>query len=169
VDIEKDKIEAEAAADAANPMKTLWVKILKGGLTGDGGPAFFEGTVKEALLPGSATPGVTKFKGKIVSMTPANRPKEIVLGIDKADVGDATLKFEEALPGKMEVGEELSFEGKAVAYNKDPFMITFEVEKEQLEGWTGKGGPAPAKAKPAAPKGPAAPAAAKPKPPATKQ
>jgi len=168
VDIQKEQIEAEAKEDAANPMKTLWVKVLKGGLQADGGAAFFEGTVKEALLPGGATPGVTRFKGKIISMTPATRPKEIVLGIEKGDVGDATLKFEEALAGKMEVGEDLSFEGKAVAYAKEPFMLTFEVEKEGLEGWTGKGGPGPAKAKPAAPK-PAAPAAAKPKPPAAKQ
>ena len=70
----------------------------------------------------------------------------------------------------MDVGEELSFEGKAIEFRKEPFMLTFDVEKEQLEGWTGKGGPAPGKAKPAAPKGaPAAPAAAKPKPPAAKQ
>src|SRR5262249_5920936 len=78
VDIEKDKIEAEAKEDAANPMKTLWVKTLKGTLTGDGGQAFFESNVKESLLPGGAVPGVSKFRGKIVSMTPANRPKEIV-------------------------------------------------------------------------------------------
>jgi len=142
--------------------------VLKAGLTGGDSATFFE-SMKDALLPGTATPGVTKFKGKIISMTPANRPKEIVLGIEKGDVGDATLKFEEALPGKVEAGEELAFEGVAKAFTKEPFMLTFEVEKEQLEGWTGKGGPAPAKAKPAAPKGPAAPAAAKPKPPATKQ
>ena len=42
-------------------------------------------------------------------------------------------------------------------------MITFEVEKEKLDGWTGKGATAPAKQKgPAAPKGPPAPPKAKP-------
>jgi hypothetical protein len=52
----------------------------------------------------------------------------------------------------MEVGEELSFEGKAVMYAKEPFMITFDVEKDQLEGWTGKN-TAPKGAPKAAPKG----------------
>src|SRR5262249_46850191 len=47
VDIEKEKIEQEAKDDAANPMKTLWVKVLKGGLTGADSAAFFESTVKE--------------------------------------------------------------------------------------------------------------------------
>ena len=52
--------------------------------------SYFEMTVKDADLPGGVN-GVNKFKGKIVSMTPANRPKEIVLAIEKPDVADATL------------------------------------------------------------------------------
>jgi hypothetical protein len=148
-DIAKEAAEREAQNDAANPMRTLWVKGLKNNLTGDNGASFFESNVKDALLPGGAN-GVMKFSGKIVSMTPANRPKEIVLGVENGTVGDAKLMFEEPLPGKMEVGEELSFEGVAKEFAKDPYMLTFEVEKEQLQGWTGKGPAGPAKAKGAA-------------------
>ena len=56
VDIEKEKLEQEAKEDAANPMKTLWVKVLKDRLTGDGGAGFFESSLKDSLLPGPATP-----------------------------------------------------------------------------------------------------------------
>jgi len=98
--------------------------------------------VKDAELPGEAGKalGVTKFKGKIVSMTPATRPKEILLAVEKAGVADVTLKLEEALPGKMEPGEELEFEATAKAFTKEPYMLSFEVEKEKLVGWTGKNG-----------------------------
>jgi len=71
-------------------------------------------------------------------MTPAVRPKELVLAIENSEVPDATLKLDSALPGKMEPGAELEFEGVAVSYTKDPFMVTFEVEKNKLAGWTGK-------------------------------
>ena len=38
-------------------------------------------------------------------MTPANRPKSIVIAVEKDGVADCTLTFEAALAGKMEPGE----------------------------------------------------------------
>ena len=132
------EIDAKNAAEFAksNPAMAMW-QTIKTGLTGDNPDAFFEASVKGAELPGGAN-GVQKFKGKIVSMTPANRPKEIVLAVEKPNVGDVTLKFEMPLPGKMEPGEEISFEGEAKAYTKDPYMLTLETDKDKIEGWTGK-------------------------------
>ncbi len=143
VDIEGEKAAAAAAEAAANPMLALW-RTIKTELTGDNGPAYFESSVKDAGLPGGAN-GVTKFKGKLVSTTPAVRPKELTLAIEGA-AADVTLKLEEPLPGMMEAGGEISFSGAAKAYTKDPYMLTFAVSKEDLEGWTGKG---PAGARPA--------------------
>lgn len=135
-DIEVEKAAAQAAADAANPMLALF-RNLREQLTADGGPAYWDGTVKDAALPGGVN-NVTKFKGKIVSMTPANRPKEIVLAVEKPGVADVTLKLETPLPGKMEAGEELEFDGVAKEYTKDPFMLTLETDKDKIVGWTGK-------------------------------
>ncbi|MBV9401894.1 MAG: hypothetical protein JO062_28225 [Bryobacterales bacterium] len=148
-DIAQEQAAKEAEEAAKNPMLTLWVKTLRENLTKPDGDAFFEMNVKGTLLPGGAN-GVSKFKGKIVSMTPAARPKEVNLAIEKAGVPDAKLMFETALPGKMEPGEELEFEGTAKSFTKEPFSITFDVEKDQLTGWTGKN------AAPAAKKGTAA-------------
>jgi hypothetical protein len=150
-DIAKEQADKEAAEMANNPMIGLWAKVLRENLTKDGGEAYFDMNVKDALLPGGAN-NVMKFKGKIVSMTPATEPKEIELAIEHAGVADAKLVFEMPLAGKMEVGEELSFEGKAVMYTKEPFMITFDIEKDQMEGWTGKN-TAPKAAPKGAPKG----------------
>ena len=132
------KMAEEAAAKdeasrAANPMLAQW-RDLKAILTGDGGDAKFESDIKDSALP--------KFKGKIVSMTPALRPKTVVVAVEKDGVADCTLSFEAALPGKMEAGEELEFEGIAKSFTKDPFMLTVTVEKDKLTGWTGKNAPA---------------------------
>ncbi|HEY7339227.1 MAG TPA: hypothetical protein VH639_30340 [Bryobacteraceae bacterium] len=141
VQIAQEQAAKEAEDAAKNPMITLWVKTLKENLLKPDGDTFFDMNVKDAGLPGGAN-GVTKFKGKIVSMTPANRPKEIDVAVEHAGVADAKLTFETALPGKMEPGEELQFEGTAKSYTKEPFMIVFAVDKDQLEGWTGKNAPA---------------------------
>ncbi len=132
-DIAAAKAEAQAAADAANPSLALWRNIREQ-LVGDGGPAYWDGTVKDAELP----PNAMKFKGTIVSMTPENRPKQIVLAVEKPGVADVTLKFETALPGNMQPGETLEFEGAAKEYSKDPYMLTMETDKDKIVGWTGK-------------------------------
>ncbi len=148
VDIALAKQKADAEAAAKDPMMNFWVKLLKEPILKD--PAYFDANVKDSLLPGGADPNVTKFKGKIVSISPNPKPKEIVLAIEKPGVGDAKLKLDMGtLPGKMEVGEELQFEGTAKEYTADPFMITFEVEAKQIDGWTGKNTPAGTKKGPA--------------------
>ena len=112
--------------------------------------------MKGALLPGDPgkQKGFEKFKAKLISMSPANKPKELVLALEKPDVADVTLKFEEPLPGNMEPGAVLEFEGVPDSYTKEPFMVTFTVTADQLTGWTGtnpkgapKGGASKAKAK----------------------
>jgi hypothetical protein len=130
----KRKTEEEAAR--ANPMLALW-RSLKTVLLSDGGPAYFENGMKDAALPGGVN-GVERFRGKLVSMTPAVRPKELVLAIDGPEAGDVTLKLDGSLPGKMAVGSDIEFEGIARAFTKEPFMVMFEVEKSKIVGWSGR-------------------------------
>jgi len=137
--IKREEIEKENAARAANPMMALWTD-LKTGLTGENGQAYFDEHVKDAALP--------KFKGTIVSMTPAIRPKELILAIEKAGVADCTLKLDEgqSLPGKMEKGSEIEFEGGVgTAFTKEPFMVVLTIDKAKIAGWTGRNTPTPKK------------------------
>jgi tetratricopeptide (TPR) repeat protein len=154
IDREKENEAAEEENARKFPDKALW-KDLKTALTGDGGQAYFESSMKGAALPGGiekAGVKVTKFKGKLVSATPEMSPKELVLSIS-GDIGDVTLKLDAQLRGKMEPGGEIEFEGVASSYTKEPFMVVFDVEKENVVGWAGVGGapvaPAPKKAAPA--------------------
>jgi len=137
-DIALRKAQDQAKADAANPILAFWRDIVREPLQKDG-DSYFE-NMKGALLPGGAA-GVQKFKGKIVSMTPESKPKQIVLALEQPNVPDITLELSQALPGKMEAGEELQFEGVAKSYTKQPFMVVFEVEPGQVAGWTGKNAP----------------------------
>jgi hypothetical protein len=149
-DLAQEKADAEAKAARDNPAMALW-KTIKTGLTGDGADQFFEGSVKDAALPGKDPNDSSKdlkWKGKIVSMAPAIRPKTLVVAVENP-AGDVTLKFETALPGKMDVGTEIEFSGTAKAYTKDPFMLTLETEKDQIVGWKPV---APPPAKKSAPK-----------------
>lgn len=133
VDVAKKAAAADDAARQGNPMLASW-RDVKAILTADTGQAKFDADIKDSALP--------KFSGKIVSMTPALKPKTVVIAVEKDGVADCTLTFEAALAGKMEPGETLTFEGIAKSFTKEPYMLTMEVEKDKIEGWTGKNAPA---------------------------
>jgi hypothetical protein len=133
VDIAKEDAAADDAKRAANPMLAQW-NDTKTILTADDGQAKFDSDIKDAALP--------KFKGKIISLKPPIKPKVVVVAVAKEGVADCTLTFETPLPGKMEPGEELEFEGVAKTFTKDPYMLTLAVDKDKLTGWTGKNAPA---------------------------
>jgi hypothetical protein len=154
VDIAKEQAAAEAAEQAKDPVYFLWVHQVKEPLLMD--PSLWD-KMMDSELPGpdpndkSEKPAPRYFNATIISMTPATRPKEVVVGIEKANVADAKLTFKTALPGKMEPGEKIQFQGVAKEFSKEPFMITFEVdEKDDMNGsWTGKNAPANTKKGPA--------------------
>jgi hypothetical protein len=150
IQLAEDKQKADEAAAAADPAGALW-KSVKEGLTGDSAATFWD-SLNGAAFPGGAN-GVNTLKVKIVSMKPEMRPKELVVGFQDTTAGDITLKLEEALPGKMDAGSEIEIKGVAKAYSKDPYMLTLEVDKDDMKdsikGWTGKN---PVGAKKAAPK-----------------
>jgi hypothetical protein len=90
---------------------------------------------------------VPTLKGQVVKLEPAVKPKTILMAItdgsNNTTTADATLKFETALPGKVEPGTELAFEGVPESYAANPLMVVFNVDKDKLHGWTGKNAPTP--------------------------
>lgn len=143
--------EKEEEFKKSNPMLALWMSIKKE-LAGPNGEQYFESNVKGASLPGGAG-GVSKFKGKLISHKPAAKPNLLVLGISDANTPEVTLKLEVPMVGKADAGTELEFEGIAAEFTKDPFMLTFEVEKkEMVSGWPAPAPPAKKAVKKAVPK-----------------
>jgi tetratricopeptide (TPR) repeat protein len=134
-DVSKKKIEQEQAALAADPQGALW-KNIKGELTGDNGPAYFESSMK------GAKPNPKSFRGKVVSST----PKEIQLAMSDDTTPEATLRFENPVP-KVDPGTTLYFTGVAQSFTRQPFMVVFDAERGDVEGFPSA---APKKAKPRA-------------------
>jgi tetratricopeptide (TPR) repeat protein len=125
-----------------NPQLAIWVQM-KQALTAPDGAAYVE-QLKGAALP--------KFKGKVVSMDPPVNPKKIVVGISDASAPEITIEIDDKgfLPGTVEPGTELEFEGVGKEFTVDPFNLTVTAEKEKITGWTGK--PTAPASKKAAPK-----------------
>jgi tetratricopeptide (TPR) repeat protein len=136
LDIAKAEMANEEEWTKAHPQEAMW-KGIKEALTGADGANYFNSSMKDAELP--------KLKGKVVKLEPATKPKTIQLAMEdgKSDgsTADATLKFEMPLPGTVEAGTELTFQGVPESYTASPLMVVFNVEKEKLEGWTGKNAP----------------------------
>jgi hypothetical protein len=135
----KTKSEVESAnlerLKRENPQLALW-KSIKDALLAPDGEQYFEATLK-----GSAVP---KLKGRIVSIHPAVRPRELVLALDTPGSPEVTLKLGTPLSGRADPGTEIAFEGVPTAFTKAPFMLTFDVEgKDKIEGWPAR--PAPAR------------------------
>ena len=140
VDIAKEEEEKRQAAARENPMLAFWNDIKEGVTQADEAKAaeYWEAMKGAGFPPPGKIPG-DKFKGKLISATPEIRPKELKIAIEKPDVADVTLVLEEPLAGKMDPGGDISFFGTAEELSKSPYMITFKVTKEDIEGWTGKG------------------------------
>ena len=141
----RDEIEAEKreALAKADPALALWVSI-KENLTEEGGQKYFAESMKEALIPPES---MVPFKGALITQEPAKNPKTLVLGIQDPQKADATLKLDTAMTGVAPAGTVLQFRGSPESFTKEPFMVIFQVEKDNVKGW-----PAPPPAKKAAPK-----------------
>jgi len=140
--VSKGELVAKAAEEenklaAANPSLAIW-KNVKAELTGANADSYFNEKMKGTLFP--------KMTGKLVSMSPETKPKELVLAIEDSSgqTADATLKMDASLPGKMDPGSPITFEGTPESYAANPYMVTFSVEKASLSGWKGTN-PPPAK------------------------
>ena len=148
----RDEIEAEKreALAKADPALALWVSI-KENLTEEGGQKYFAENMKDALIPPET---MVPFKGTLISHEPAKNPKTLVLGIQDPQKADVTLKLaEEPMTGAAPAGTVLQFRGAPESFSKEPFMVVFQVEKDNIKGWPAPAAPArKAPAKKAAPK-----------------
>lgn len=138
-DIITRKAEDEEKFRKENPALALWM-TLKTTLTAADGQQYFDSNMKGAEVPGGAG-GVQTLKGKLIESKPTLHPKELILSIGDGTTPDATLHLDAPLPGKAEPGVEIEFSGAPSSYTKDPFNISFDVEKKKIVGWPGKDAP----------------------------
>ncbi|MDP9055576.1 MAG: hypothetical protein M3N93_14945 [Acidobacteriota bacterium] len=126
-DIQKKQEGDAVAFAAANPDKGLWRQI-RTALTAPDGDMYFM-QIKDAAVPPANQAGFTMFRAKVVSQP---SPKELLVNVDSL-VGDAMLKFESPLK-TVEPGTAMKFKGVVESFVKDPYMLTFSADKEDVEG-----------------------------------
>jgi tetratricopeptide (TPR) repeat protein len=137
--LSKDEIliGKEEELKKSNPVLALWVGI-KRQLQDANGAQYFDGTLKNAAIPGGVDVGgtkVEKLKGTLISHKPAVNPKELVVGISSPEMSEVTIRLETPLRGKAPAGTPLEFAGAPVEFTPDPFNLVFEVENKDLTGW----------------------------------
>jgi len=139
-EIEQEKFANQEAFDKAHPMEAFWRDTIKTPLTGADADSLFASNYKDAGLP-PAGAAFSMFKAKIISLSPETNPKELTVAVFDQNVADAKLVMDKVLPGTMMPGETIEFKGSVSAFQKDPFMVTFNVDTEEKElvGWTGTG------------------------------
>ena len=117
--------EKEQEFREKNPQLALWMGI-KRQLTDTNGEQYFEMAMKGADVP--------KLKGTLVEAKPACRPKELTVALSDATHAEITLKLDMALAGKPKTGVVFQFKGVPSTFTKDPFMVTMDAERGNLEG-----------------------------------
>lgn len=116
--------EKEQEFREKNPQLALWMGIKKQ-LTDTNGEQYFEMAMKGADVP--------KLKGTLVEAKPACRPKELTVALSDATHAEITLKLDMALAGKPKTGAVFQFKGVPSTFTKDPFMVTMDAERGNLE------------------------------------
>lgn len=140
-DIQKKQEGDAAAFAAAHPDIALWRQI-KTALTAADGDMYFM-QIKDSEVPPAGQP-FTMFKAKVLSQP---SPKELLVNVDNL-AGDATLEFENPLKGTIDPGTDIQFKGVVKAMQKDPYMLTLTLDKEDIMGLPAAafaGAPAPAR------------------------
>ncbi len=125
------EVEQREALTKADPAMALWVSI-KENLTGDGGEKYFADSMKDALVPPKE---MVPFKGVLISQEPAKNPKTLVLGLQDPKIPDVTIQLDPPMTGAAPLGTLLQFRGAPQSFTRQPFMVTFGVEKQDITGW----------------------------------
>lgn len=127
--ISREQRDAEEKFAREHPEIVLW-RNLKAKLLMPDGNEYFAADVVGAEIQ--------NLKGKVFAQPDA---KTLVVVMDDgmndtapAKPAEATLRFDSALKGKVEVGTPLEFSGVPQTFVKEPFMVTLGVEKANVRG-----------------------------------
>ena len=140
--LSQEDIAKEEEFNKTHPEILAWRNV-KATLTAPGGDTYFSTQMKGAQFP--------KTTAKVVAQ-PSDR--ELTVSVDNATPEtaakpEATLKFTDAaIKGTVAPGTEITFTGEPVSFTKEPYVVTFDVEKENVSGVDlGPAPPSKAKAK----------------------
>lgn len=117
-------VEQDVAADKKmqeeQPQRFFWVR-LKSALTAPNGMEYFDGGMKDALVPTKEQP---PLKGKVVSST----KKSFVLALSNDTTPEVTIDLGKPLKQELAAGTVVEFWAVPQKLTLDPFMLVFLVD-----------------------------------------
>lgn len=111
--------------------RALW-RSIKRALQADNGEEYFETSFKGALVPGG-TNGWDDFHGTVLSAEPRAKPSKLVVSIVDRKTPEITLRLGAALKKEVHSDSDVWFHGVAMEFSRDPFMVTFDVNIEDVK------------------------------------
>ena len=99
--------------------RQLWTSI-KQTLVGPDGDEYFQSSMKNAMLP--------RLKGTLISVIPNDGGNALVLGLADSTSPEVALLIHD-LPRELAPGASIEFEGVPISFTRDPFLVTFNVDK----------------------------------------
>jgi hypothetical protein len=110
------------------PRCALWLN-LKRQMAGPNGIEYFNSKIKRSALP--------VLEGTLISALIRDGLSKLTMGLTDSETPEVTLIFHtgnKRVKGHPKRGTPIAFEGIAVEFTKDPFMLTFDVLIDQLWG-----------------------------------
>lgn len=110
-----------------NAARALWSNIKKQ-LTAANGEEYFRANLENSDMP--------ILIGTLLSATPTDRPAQLALNLSGGSTPEVTLILTDEsgrlsqpghLNGPLAPGSQIQFRGVPVAFTREPFMLTFEV------------------------------------------
>jgi tetratricopeptide (TPR) repeat protein len=124
---EEIAFEKEEELKKKDPELALWLNLKKL-LTAPDGEQYFANSMRNTK--------VTGLRGYLVSATPPDRPNTLVLALsERGGRGEVTVVLDQPFRYSAPRGTPLRFEGVAKSFTKEPFMLTFEAQQEDIQGW----------------------------------
>jgi hypothetical protein len=100
----------------------LWTGI-KQGLTGPDGDEYFQSSMKDCMLP--------RLKGTLISALPTDSGNALVLGLTDSTTPEVAMLLHD-LPSGLVPGMQVEFSAVPIRFNKDPFLVTFDTDKDSV-------------------------------------
>ena len=113
-----------SAGDATDAQRSFWSDI-KAGLTGPDGPEYWE-VMQDALIPGGYS-GVNTLPATVIS----GSLDVLVVAISDRQTPEVTLRLRKPLEALIPAGSDIEFEGVAITFTAEPFMVTLEVPRSR--------------------------------------
>ena len=117
--------KADEEMAATNPQLFTWVQIRRR-LTGVNGQAEYDKLAQNTL---------PRLKGYVIRCDKDPKPTEAIVGVQDSATEEVVLTFDAALPRCAEVGVAVEFEGKPVAFTREPFRLSVAVVGTSIQGW----------------------------------